>query len=145
MSDDPSEMKDPTGKYDIDEGVLFVLSTGADRFKNFFDVFALKLKDRTDPSRLEDLVSLAAVEGYKEAVQMKRKEQIERWVTLDKNFLLKKKVITVKLLQKELKELNSGFDKKDRVKLTKNSKENAQKKHCHGCHPSAQETSGAVQ
>jgi hypothetical protein len=92
-------LKDPSGKNAVNPELLFHLSLGMKRI--------CETGDRRDASRREDVVSLARIEGVGKKAVTERQEKEDRWVSVDSKLLSKKKVLTTKELDAEMKRLNT--------------------------------------
>jgi septum formation inhibitor MinC len=117
---DINKLKNLTGDRSVNPYTLFWLRTGMERSLEYFTVF-LKNGSLSDPDRSETKVSLALLNPDAEAVGKASADKLRRWVSVDSAFLMKRTVISVKELKKDLKHLNSQIpDKKNKIKPKEN-------------------------
>ena len=126
-SEDISELKDPTGKHLINPEILIHASTGDERAKIYFDTYC-KHGDRSRQSRNEKGASLEKVEADGRKVVTAAHEQLQRWVSLDEEFMNKRFLVTANELKAELKRLNETLSQGDQVEAERNEKGNTTKK-----------------
>jgi hypothetical protein len=99
-------LRDPTGKNAVNPELLFNLSKGMERSRQYFEVFC-ENGVRTDTTRTEVEVSLAKIDGDGKRAVTERQDKEDRWVSTDSKLLSKKQVFKTTELTNELKDLNT--------------------------------------
>jgi hypothetical protein len=129
-SDVCSDVYTPSGEMKVNPELLFHSSTGKERSDRYWTTFSM-LGEPTKTERSEKEkdggVSLALIEGDMSKVTGNATDALERWVSLDKEFLEKRGVFVTDEVNKELKYLNSELELVDKVAPETNNRGNSTK------------------
>jgi hypothetical protein len=129
-SDVCSDVYTPSGDKKVNPELLFYLSTGKKRSENYFTTFSMlgePTKIERSEKENEGGVSLALIEGDMSKVTGNATDALERWVSLDQEFLEKRGVFVTEEVTKELKYLNSELGLGDKVVPGTNDRGNSTK------------------
>jgi phage protein D len=102
------------GETELNSEKLFYNTTGSKRSKKYFDTYP-KRDDSTARSEDETKrgVSLAMITANMTDVAEQKEKEIERWVSQDVDFLMKRGIMNRRVIKKELKHLNDQLREQD--------------------------------
>jgi hypothetical protein len=111
------DMCDPTGTTLITNELCLLFCTGRFRFERLFTAFGLE-GDRTDPSRKGENAKLTKLNPLAEAAKEVAKNNLDRWVSLDPEFVGEPGIFNLDELRKELNDLNEVLLEHNLQKVT---------------------------
>ena len=131
-----TEIRSPSGDVVVNPDLLSFLDIGGDRIKRYFERFP-KNGDRKNTKRPETVkengIALTRIESTQVQAKTKQANKVEKYVSLDKAFLLTRGLFTAVECKRDLADLNgqlveqAGGDESVRLKLSKNDKGNSNK------------------
>lgn len=118
----PDELKGINGT-PLNDSIFFFRSIGSQRCKEYFEKFEIEqdLRNQERPEKEGVGVPLTLIEPLASAANATAQDRLDRWTSVDKEFLEQKGIYTVKELQVELKYLNDLLESHEIVKVKSNA------------------------